>query len=416
MPARDASPARVSPAVVFVTVGGLYVAQSVIGGLTMLGLPAVLRNQGLPLDQIGLVYLTVLPWALKFLWSPYVERFRLPRVGRNRSRVIAAVGGSLCAAGLVAIGITGLSPLMPVLVALILVALVTSTVDIACDGYAVETLSKEHHGWGNTAQVGGSYLGSAVGAGLFLVLVDRYGWSPAVFSMAAVVFLLGLPFAFGPATRGAVETRPHTPSLVTALKRPAVRKGLVVAAIYVAAQKWGLSMLGPFLIDYGLDLATVGVLNGFGSMVVGLAGALTGGAAVRLFGANLVLTLAILLQTAMLLAFGFFDFGGSAPRAMVIGVAILSSSGVMALGFVALYSQFMGWSDPRQAGVDFTLFQCADSLVSMVGGVGAGWIAERFGYTAYFGIAAAICFAAAPAIYLLMRGRAGLATGAVSHG
>ncbi len=416
MLARYSTPSRVSPVVVFLTVGGLYVAQSVIGGLTMLGLPTVLRNQGLPLDRIGLVYLTVLPWALKFLWSPYVERFRLPRVGRNRSRVIVAVGGSLCAAGLAAIGLTDLSPLMPVLVCLILVAFVTSTVDIACDGYAVETLAREHHGWGNTAQVGGSYLGSAIGAGLFLVLVDRYGWSPAVFFMAGVVFLLGLPFAFGPATRGAVETRSHAPSLVTALKRPAVRKGLVVAAIYVAAQKWGLAMLGPFLIDYGFDLATVGVLNGFGSMVVGLAGALIGGAVVRLFGANFVLTLAILLQTTMLLAFAFFDFAGSVPKLIVIGVAILSSSGIMALGFVALYSQFMGWSDPRQAGVDFTIFQCMDSLVSMVGGVGAGWITETLGYTAYFGMAAAICFAAAPAIYLLMRGRTVLASAATSQG
>ncbi|MEY9165902.1 hypothetical protein ABIE78_004021 [Sinorhizobium fredii] len=43
--------------------------------------------------------------------------------------------------------------------------------------------------------------------------------------------------------------RNHAPSLVAALKRPAVCKGLVVAAVYVAAQKWGLSMLGPFLID-----------------------------------------------------------------------------------------------------------------------------------------------------------------------
>ncbi|AFL50183.1 hypothetical protein USDA257_c15940 [Sinorhizobium fredii USDA 257] len=48
MLALDATSARDSPAVVFLTVGGLYVAQSVIGGLTMLGLPTVLRNQGLP--------------------------------------------------------------------------------------------------------------------------------------------------------------------------------------------------------------------------------------------------------------------------------------------------------------------------------------------------------------------------------
>lgn len=66
-----------SPAAVFLAVGGLYVGQSVIGGLTFLGLPAVLRTAGLPLDQIGLLYIVVLPWALKFLWSPHVEHLSL---------------------------------------------------------------------------------------------------------------------------------------------------------------------------------------------------------------------------------------------------------------------------------------------------------------------------------------------------
>ncbi|MDX3924436.1 MAG: MFS transporter [Shinella sp.] len=403
----EAQSSAVSPLAVFFAVGGLYVAQSVIGGLTMLGLPAVLRAQGLPLDQIGLLYLTILPWAAKFLWSPAVERYRLPAIGRNRSRTIVLAGGALCAAGIVAIGLTGPSPLLPVLLCLIFIAFVTSTVDIACDGYAVETLAKKHHGWGNAAQVGGAYLGSAIGAGLFLVLVERIGWMQAAFTMAGILLLLGIPFAFGPASRATVETRSHTPSLRAALRRPEIRKGLLIAAIYVAAQKWGLSMLGPFLIDYGFDLATIGVLNGFGSMFVGLGGALLGGALVRLWGANFVLTTAILLQTAMLLLFAVFDFEGDISKAIVIPVAIASSSGIMALGFVALYSQFMGWSDPKQAGVDFTLFQCMDGLVSMAGGLGAGWIAERLGYTFFFTLAAGICFAAAPAIFVLMRrGRA----------
>ena len=392
-----------SPVAVFIAVGGLYIAQSVIGGLTMLGLPAVLRDQGMPLDQIGLLYLTALPWAAKFLWSPYVERFRLPAVGRNRSQVIVLAGGVLCAAGLVSIGLTGPSPLMPVLLCLVLVAFVTSTVDIACDGYAVETLAKEHHGWGNAAQVGGAYLGSAIGAGLFLVLVHRIGWNHAAFAMALVVLICGIPFVFGPPSRARVETRSHTPSLMAAFRRPAVQKGLLIAAVFVAAQKWGLSMLGPFLIDYGFDLAAIGVLNGLGSMLVGFGGALLGGALVRIWGANFILILSILLQTGLLLAFAFFEFNGGVSRTVVIAVAIASSSGVMSVGFVALYSQFMGWSNPKQAGVDFTIFQCMDAMVSMVGGLGAGFIAENLGYTFFFIAAAAISLVAAPAIFLLMK-------------
>ena len=169
---------RPSPAAIFFAVGGLYVAQSVIGGLTMLGLPAVLRTQGVPLGEIGLVYLTVLPWALKFLWSSLVERFRLPAAGRNRSAVIVVTGGALCAVMLALVGLLGPERLGPVLVCRVFISLFNSTVDISCDGYAVETLAEENHGWGNAAQVGGSYVGSAIGAGLFLVLVDRLGWAP----------------------------------------------------------------------------------------------------------------------------------------------------------------------------------------------------------------------------------------------
>ncbi|MGE6781957.1 MFS transporter [Ensifer adhaerens] len=403
MASQKAIQPRPSPAAIFFAVGGLYVAQSVIGGLTMLGLPAVLRTQGLSLDQIGLVYLTVLPWALKFLWSPQVERFRLPAVGHNRSAIIIVVGGALSALMLAVLGFLGPERLAPVLACLVFIALFTSTVDIACDGFAVETLAEEHHGWGNAAQVGGAYVGSAIGAGLFLVFVDRLGWGPAVWIMAAVVLALGLPFLLGPGARPASATRNHVPSLKAALRRPEVRKGLLLAAVYVSAQKWGLAMLGPFLIDYGFDLASVGILNGVGSMLVGFGGALFGGLLVRLCGAGAVLIGAPFLQVVMLVAFAYVGASGDVSRPLVMTLAVASSSGVMAIGFVALYAQFMGWADPRQAGVDFTLFQCMDSLVSMAGGLGAGWIAERFGYSAFFICAAGLSTVAVPLLAILVR-------------
>ena len=59
-----------SPARIVFAVGGLYVAQSVIGGITWTGLPAVMREKGMALDSVGLLSLIALPWALKFLWSP----------------------------------------------------------------------------------------------------------------------------------------------------------------------------------------------------------------------------------------------------------------------------------------------------------------------------------------------------------
>ncbi|MER9362156.1 MFS transporter [Mesorhizobium sp. M0500] len=387
-----------TPVAIVLAIGGLYVAQSVIGGITWAGLPAVMRDQGLPLDRIGLVSLIALPWALKFLWAPAVERYRLPPVGKNRTGAIVAAGGLVSIAGLWAVGALGPEAWWPVLACLTVVAFAASTVDIACDGFAVQSLAKENYGWGNAAQVGGAYLGSAIGAGLFLLLVDAYGWRIAVWAMALLLLPLGLPFLLGVANRAREETREHVPSLLDALKRPEIRRGLAASAIYVLAQKAALAMLGPFLIDAGLDLSMVGLVNGVGSMFVGLAAALAGGALVKWFGPRSVLVLALVLQAGSLFFFSVFDFLGGFSTTALMVVAVLSSSGFMAIGFVALYAQFMRWSDPRQAGVDFTLFQCMDALMSMAGGIAAGYAAQYFGYGAFFAGAGLVALLAAPAI------------------
>ncbi|RDI58835.1 MFS transporter [Microvirga subterranea] len=394
-----------APAAIVLTLGGLYVGQSIISGLTFIALPSVLRDRGLPLDRIGLTYLAVLPWALKFLWAPAVERYRLPPTGPSRSRSIVVVGGLISALGLCIVGLIGPTHLVPVIVVFTAIAFAASTVDIACDGHAVERLSEPHHGWGNAAQVGGAYLGSAIGSGLFLVLVARLDWDTATCAMAALLLLLGVPFLLC-SGGNAPALREHQPSLRHALGRREIRKGLCLAAIYVVAQKWALSMLGPFLIDSGVELASLGFINGVGGMIVGFACALLGGALVRVWGAASVMLLALVLQACTLAALAAAAWRGGVPQPLLVALALASSSGLMALGFVALYARFMALSDPRQAGIDFTLLQCMDALVSMAGGIGAGWVSQHLGYGACFGAAAAFAIIAAPVVSVLNRSNA----------
>lgn len=389
---------RPSAPVLLAGIGGLYIAQSVIGGLTWTGLPAIMRDAGVSLDRIGLVSLIALPWVLKFLWAPAVERYRLPPSGRNRSGIIVLAGGMLSVLGLLAVGLFDPGDPLPIFLTLTLVAFAASTLDIACDGFAVQSLAERHHGWGNAAQVGGAYLGSALGGGLFLYLVGMSGWHVAAWAMAALLCLLGLPFLLGVARRLPEEARPHVPSLTAALKRPLLRRGLMTAAVYVAAQKLALGMIGPFLVDSGLDLATIGLVNGMGSLFVGFGLALAGGLLVRLWGIRTVLILALALQAVCLVLFAASGTVTVFPQPVLVALAIASSSAVLPLGFVALYAQFMRWSDPRQAGVDFTLFQCMDALVSIAGGMIAGQVAHLFGYGPFFAFAAMLPLAAIPLV------------------
>lgn len=383
--------------------GGLwaaYIAQSVIGGLTWGGLPAVLRDRGLPLDRIGLLSLLILPWALKFLWSPWLEAWRLPAGRPNRTAAIVAIGGSVAVAGLGITGLLPLHPLLPVLVALGIVALATATVDIAVDGHAVGVLRGAELGWGNAAQVGGAYVGSAIGAGLLLVMVARIGWTGAVWFMAGLVAVLLIWFAM--TVRGSASSRVEgpRPSLRRALARRDIRQGLMLTAIFVVAQKLSLGMLGPFLIDMGIPLEMVGLLNGFGSLVLGLLGALLGGAAVQRWGVRTTMSGALMSQAILMLCLALSGSGVMLPPALPVAAALLSGSALSAIGFTALYAQFMRWSDPRQGGVDFTLFQCLDGALSMVLGIGAGIVAQRAGYGIFFGLSAVL-----PVLAVLMLGR-----------
>ncbi|MDQ0325457.1 MFS transporter (putative signal transducer) [Rhodopseudomonas julia] len=386
------------PLATLAAIGGLYVAQSVIGGMTWVGLPAVLRSQGADLGDIGLVSLIALPWALKFLWAPAVERYRLPPRGRNRSGSIVLAGILMVVAILGLIGALPAEALWAIFALLTLAALATATVDIACDGYAVENLSTQQQGWGNSAQVGGAYLGSALGGGLFLVIVGHSGWTAGVWTMAALVTLLALPFLVQSRAVSFDAERTHLPSLRAALARREIRRGLAVAALYVVAQKTPFNMLSPYLVDREVSLATLGILNGLGSIVLGISGSLLGGACVRLFGVRPVLVAALALQSMVLAFLSFSVTAPWIPLWLVIGVALVATSGLMAFGFVALYAQFMRWSDPRQAGIDFTLFQCVDALVSLSGGIAAGFLAERFGYSPFFAGAAVLAGLAVAAI------------------
>jgi MFS transporter (putative signal transducer) len=380
---------------VLLAIGGIYTAQSLVGGLTFQGVPAVLRASGVSLDTIGLVSFAMLPWALKFLWAPAIERYRLPHGAPRRSGRIVVAGAVVTAAALAALGLIAPTSTPLLLAALMLVALASATVDIACDGFAVQQLSARNRGWGNTAQVGGGYLGIVFGGGLFLVLVNSFGWSIAASTMGALVLLLAIPFALSTEPKpGSSNMMPHRPSLAFALARREVRIGLVITAAFELGIRFAQGMVAPFLIDRGLDLALMGILNGLGGVAAGLVGTVLGGLALRFVEPSRAVMLAIIIQAtvlALLLSASLLDVW-SMP--LLVAVFVLKAV-VMAFGFVTLYSLLMGYSSLRQAGVDFTLFQCADAGVAAVGGFGGGFLAQHFGYGLCFALATGLSAAAA---------------------
>ena len=396
---------RLTSARVLLAVAGIYISQTIVTALATQALPSLLRSEGASLTVAGLTALLWVPWGIRFLWAPWIERRRLP-LGRpeRRSCALVLAGQWIMAAILAGMGLAGWMSHAPLgsfavwlLGSLLLVALISASTDVACDGFTVEQLAGKWRGWGNVVQVGGSYVGAMLGAGGFLLVADKAGWPVALVAVSLAIVLLGLPMLLlREPPRDAALDMDHRPSLLNALRRSQVRMGLLLMLLSSIGVRLTLGMFGPFLLDKGLSLEQLGWLFGSLHIGAGLTGAMLGGLLVRVAPGWRAVWIAVSLEALVLITLTLAASSTPLPVLMALVGLMLAALGFV---WVALYSALMNLTSPLQAGVDFTVFQSADALLAMAGGVAGGWLAEHLGYYFCFGLAAALSIVAAVLVW-----------------
>lgn len=397
---------RLNVSLVLPAIAGIYITQTLVTALTTQALPSLLRDAGASLEVAGLTALLWVPWGIRFLWAPITERLRLPlNRPEKRSRTMVLTGQWLISAVLLLLGLLALSGNLSlaehaerILAGLLLAALIAATTDIASDGFTVEQLAEKHRGWGNVMQVGGSYVGAMLGAGGFLMVSGFFGWPWALVMAGLTILLFSIPMLRvhePPRTQDMMKA--HTPGLLHALRRPEIRMGLMFMLLCSVGVRLTLGMFGPFLLDKGLSLEELGWLFGALHICAGMGGAFLGGILVRAAPGWRAVWIAMGLKALVLAALTL-----AAPKASLTVLMVLVGLMFAVLGFVwvALYSALMGLTSPLQSGVDFTLFQSADALLAVAGGVAGGWLSQHLGYEVCFGLAAA---SAAVAVLVVRR-------------
>ncbi|WP_288408753.1 MFS transporter [uncultured Herbaspirillum sp.] len=369
-------------ALLLATIGGVYVAQSLVTGVAGQALPALLRSQGSSLQQLGWLSLLMLPWALKFAWAPWIERRRLPAGRAARSRRLVCSGQLMLAALFALMAAGGGHHLALILLAMSLAALLAASIDVACDGFAIEQSQPSLRGWVNVVQVAGSYAGLLLGGGLFLLVAQRWGMAQGWLLLAAVIVLLGLPWYFQPPAALAIVAPARPASLRQAWRRREVRAGLLLTVLLAIGPRLVMGLTGAFLLDHGMRLEQLAWLQGVGGVVAGISGALLGGLLVRYWQARAALVAALVLQALALLCLA------GAPSLLIQAAAAWVFSLALSATFVASYTLLMRCAEGAQPGVDFTLFQCADAGMAVVLGILGGWLAHTAGYVTVLGLAA----------------------------
>lgn len=366
----------------------VYTIQSLIGMFTLQGLPAVMRSEGISTSQIGLFYLAMLPWGLKFLWSPYIERQRKQGSVFVRHAVIIILAQFCMVAMLVLLSLTSaVSHLNAVFACVLVLTLASTFADITADGLAVDQLPVKKRYLGNIMQVGGAYCGAVFGGGLFIYVMGFVSWQYALLILAALVLVMSLPtwslFRMKEVSLSA-NVEDAKPSLSKSLQNPLVRTGLVLVIVSQLGTRGALSMMMPFLYDQGLSLANLGLLVAGGGVLTGLVGVAFGGWLVKQVSAIKAIYLLLVVEA---ITFSLLALYSAQVFTLDWGLEALFilNSVVSAAKFVALYTLMMDYAYGTQSGVDFSMFQSMDMLVAIATAMICGVIIERFGYLYHYG-------------------------------
>jgi MFS transporter, PAT family, beta-lactamase induction signal transducer AmpG len=387
----------------------LYLSQGLPFGFFTQALPVLLKQMGLSLPAIGFAHLLALPWALKFLWSPWMDRRGAGRLGRRRGIIVPVQ--ILSAVLLFALAWPAGGPSVPVLcVAVLLVNLMAATQDVATDGLAVKILEASELGWGNGLQVAAYRVGMILGGGLMLIVFDAAGFRLTLFCMGAMLLLATIPIALF--REPASEPPPRSePGLSFWIRRPGGGTWLLLLVVYKFGESFAAGMLRPFLVDErgaGLGMAEVGWMLGGVGFTAGLLGAILGGGLVRKLGYRRALILFGVLQASAVLLYALV--ARQSVGKMEVAAACAAEHLTSGMATAALFTAMMDACRKDHASTDYTAQASVVVAATGIAAIVSGISAKVLGYTGHFTLAGGLCGLAVMfvVVYFSGHGRFGL--------
>lgn len=170
-----------------VALGALYFAQGLPYGFFTGTVPVVLRRSGYSLTEISATGVLFAPWALKFIWAPFVDRHGT----RRQWLIVLQLASVVVALGMAMLDLS--STMTWLFIGIAVINLLSATQDVATDGLAVQLLSGAQRGLGNGIQVGAYRIGMIVGGGGLLWLFSLAGWRVLFIAMAILLLAATIP-------------------------------------------------------------------------------------------------------------------------------------------------------------------------------------------------------------------------------
>lgn len=356
--------------------------------LTSRALQAWLTVEKIDLTTIGFLSLVSLPYSLKFLWAPFLDRYTLPGLGRRK-------GWLLIAQILLVVGIATMSLQDPgtalqwMAINAIAIAFLSASQDITVDAYRVDTLAPEEAVAGAGVAVLGYRVALIVTGSLAFVLADFIPWSSVYLCLAgvmAVVAAITLRIeeparVQPPETLKAAVGVPFV-EFVTRMKPGRAAWILSFVVLFRLGDALLANMVTPFLIQQGFTQSDIGVVQGGVGLVATIVGALGAGALAGYIGLYRSLWICGGLQALSNLAYLVLSAAGHNYPVMTGAIIIENLCG--GLGTAALVGFLTTLCNPRFSATQYALLSSVVAVGRDLLASPAGKLAEKMGWSGFF--------------------------------
>jgi len=369
-------------------------------------LPAWLRSERVDLKAIGLFTLIQLPYTWKFLWSPFLDRYAIPVLGRRRGWMLATQ--LLLLASIPLFGhLYPQRDLWAIAYLAATVALFSASQDIVLDAFRREILPDVELGLGNAIYVNAYRISSLIPGALALILADHLPWS-SVFWITAAFMLPGIAMTLTVAEPTLRRSGPHTlKEAVIEPFREFIRRdgtrGALLVLLFIFLYKLGDSMATalatPFYLDMGFTKSDIGIIAKNAGLWASVAGGMLGGLWMLRLGINRGLWLFGVVQLVSILGFAGLAHENRPDKLLLAGVIAFEAFGV-GLGTTAFVAFIARATDPRYTATQFALFTSLAAVPRTVVNASTGWLVDQIGWVNFYLLCTAL---ALPGMALLLR-------------
>lgn len=364
-------------------------------------LQAWMSDEGVDLGTIGMVSLIGLPYTIKFLWSPFLDRFKLPFFSRRKGWMV------FCQA-LLMVAIFSLSfvnpkaNLMAVGLIAVLIAFLSASQDIALDAYRREILPDEELGFGSSVYVTGYRLGMLLAGAGALILADQIPW-PTVYKWMGAFMAPAILFTIiSPKERTDIKAPNNMKeAIVGPLKEFFTRPGALTIILFILLFKVGdlmaANLTTPFILQAGYSKTDMGTVAKGVGMIATILGGLIGGAIMLKIPMKPALVIFGILQAVSTLGFALLT---KLPVEWANLAGVIGFENFAAGMGMAAYGGFMAaLTDKRFTATQYALLSSVMGITRVILPAPTGFIADAVGWDMFF----VICtLAAVPGLLLLI--------------